>query len=515
MDATDTNRGFIVRAVPIIAVALAAVVAGVFNTAQSYQPPTAATAIVTPATKPYGVDKADFKETFAYRASTSCSAAACHGGGAVGKVGSEHSTWAREAVSAETSDPHAKAYSVLFNPVSVKMGKALGISAPHKDARCLACHAVDSAKDSSTRDQILSEGVGCGACHGPADKWISEHTLPSWKARSNQEKWTAFGFVPTKNLVARALNCASCHVGDGERDMNHDFIAAGHPRLAFEPARFHFQPDYRKHWTEKGDGLSFEVRTWVIGQAATLRASVNLLHERAKKADAPNEKAPWPEFSGYSCYACHQTVGDTETRGSLSATRRTPGLPGWEVWSNTTVDVAAKSCELAFPGISSPELRDIKLPAVDELRKLMGAKRAPAPAEVAKRAKAAVDELDGWLANLQAAEDRGSGTVARDTPEKIAHRLAVNALSSDGKTLADHDWDALAANYLGTAAMYHATGGKTGTGARWHDPLLAIDKNLRFPPIANGPVKFDRFKLDPIRDSFESLRTKTSTPEGK
>ena len=500
------------RAVLLIAVALAAGVACVFNTARSHQPPARLPDLAAPAApaKPYGVDKADFKEPFAQRASTSCSASACHGGGAVGRVGSEHSTWAREAVPAETSDPHAKAYSVLFNPVSVRMGKALGIAEPHKDARCLTCHAVDSTKEPETRDQILSEGVGCGGCHGPADKWIAEHTLPSWKSRSNQEKWTAFGFVPTKNLVARALNCASCHVGDGERDMNHDFVAAGHPRLAFEPARFHFQPDYRKHWTEKGDATSFEVRLWIVGQVATLRASANLLAVRAARADKGDKQTPWPEFSGYSCYACHQTIGDPETRGSLSATARPAGRPGWEVWSNATFGVAADSCGLAFPGLSSP-----KWPAVGKLRKLMEAKLAPEPGEVAKKAKAAVAELDRWLAELQAAEDRGSGAVAKGTPETIANRLAKNALSDDRKMLADHDWDALAANYLGAAAMYHAAGGKDRSGAAWREPLLTVGKELRFPAGANGPVKFDRPKLDPIRDAFELLRTRTGTSEGK
>ncbi len=501
------------RTLPLLAVALAAGTAGVFNAARS-QPPARLPDVAAPAeaNKPYGVGKSEF----AHRASTSCSAASCHGGGQPGQVGSEHSTWARDlspprdpSAQPEPTDPHAKAYSVLFNTVSVKMGQALGIKEPHKDRRCLACHAVDSAKEPETREQILSEGVGCGGCHGPADKWVAEHTLPSWKARSNHEKWTQFGFVPTKNLVARALNCASCHVGDGERDMNHDMIAAGHPRLAFEPARFHHQPDYRAHWTEKGNPRDFEVRLWVIGQAATLRAAANLLYERATKAEKPSASAPWPEFSGYSCYACHQAIGAPDTRGSLSASERPPGLPGWEVWSTASYKVAAESCGLAFPGLSSP-----KLPAVEELRTLMGEKRAPQPAEVAKRAKAAVSELDRWLAEMQAAEDGGGGPDA-NAPAKIANLLAANALADDRKRLADHDWDALAANYLGAAAMYHASGGRSGTGALWREPLLGIEKELRFPVGFNGPAKFGRLKLDPIRDSFESLRKTTGTPEGK
>ena len=505
------------RALLIVAVAFAAGAIGVFNPARSHQPPANLPDLAAPeAAKPYGVGKAPF----AQRASTSCAGASCHGGGQVGAVGSEHSTWARElpprrdpddTTPPPPTDPHARAYSVLFNEVSVRMGKALGIKEPHKEKRCLACHAVDSAKDAETRDQILSEGVGCGGCHGPADKWVSEHTLPSWKARGNREKWEQFGFVPTKSLVARSLVCAGCHVGDGARDMNHDMIAAGHPRLAFEPARFHHQPGYRKHWAEKGSPRDFEVRLWVVGQAATLRAAANLLHERATKVAAGDKNSPWPEFSGYSCYACHQPIGDTETRGSLSASARPPGVPGWEVWSNATADVAVKSCDLAFPGLSSPEFT-----AVKDLRALMESKRAPAPTEVAKAAKAAVAELDRWLAEVQAAEERTSGATDETAPAKIAGRLVANALAeSDPKRLRDHDWDALAANYLGVAAMYHATGGRAGPAAGWSKPLSAVGTELRFPDGYNGPAKFGRLKLDLIRDNFDALRKTTGTPEGK
>ena len=494
------------RALPILA-ALAVGAISVINPARSHQPPARLPDAVAPAddAKPYGVGTAGF----AHRASTSCAAASCHGGGQVGAVGSEHSTWARELSDAATGDPHAKAYSVLFNEVSARMGKALGIKEPHKEQRCLACHAVDSGAESETREQILAEGVGCGGCHGPAEKWVVEHIQPSWKARSNQEKWKEFGFVPNKNLVARTLACAGCHVGGGDRDMNHDMIAAGHPRLAFEAARFHYQQGYRKHWAEKESTRDFEVRLWVIGQAATLRAAANLLYERATKAEKRDEQTPWPEFSGYSCYSCHQAIGTTDVAGAASDTPRPAGQPGWEVWSTAAVGVAAKSCGLAFPGLRAP-----KLPAVEKLRTLMESKRFPAPAAVAQAAKPAVAELDRWLAELQAAEDRGPGAVAADAPATLAHRLASNALSKDGARLADHDWDALAANYLGAAAMHHAAGGTPAAGP-WHDPLLKVRAGLRFPAALNSPADLDRTKLDRVRADFDRLRTTTGTPEGK
>ena len=167
---------------------------------------------------PYGVGEAPF----AHRAATSCAAASCHGGGHAGKVGSEYTTWAPQVSSEGGGDPHAKAYRVLFNPVSVEMAKKLKLGEAHRAALCLKCHAVESQTEPETRDQILAEGVGCSGCHGPAERWVGQHYLPEWKTLTNREKWEKYGFVPTKNLVARTLNCASCHVGDAHQDVNLD-----------------------------------------------------------------------------------------------------------------------------------------------------------------------------------------------------------------------------------------------------------------------------------------------------
>jgi hypothetical protein len=458
---------------------------------------------------PYGVGTAPF----AHRAATSCAAASCHGGGRVGEVGSEHSTWAPEAFPEGATDPHNKAYSVLYNSVSTEMARKLGLGEAHKASLCLKCHAVDSAKEPDTRDQILSEGVGCGACHGPADKWVSIHYTAEWKALSNREKWEQYGFVPASNLVARTLNCASCHVGDADRDVNHDLYAAGHPRVTFEAARFHYQPDYRKHWVEKTPQPDFEVRVWVVGQAAALRKAVEVLHARADRAHKPD--GVWPEFASYSCYSCHQTVGagGGDVRGGLSDAFkiRAPGVPGWEVWSNAAIERAAEYCGSAYPGLSSPDLREVK-----ELRRMMGEKRSPAPAAIKAQAGKVLAELDAWLFAMQAADDRGPRPVPKGTPERLAHSLARNALAKDGARLADHDWDALAANYLGSAAMFHAAGGPPG---RWETELKSLHTGLRFPVTAgarfDGPADFDANKVKMLRLNFERLRDATAPTGGK
>jgi hypothetical protein len=476
---------------------------------------------------PYGVGKAPF----AHRAATSCAAASCHGAGQVGKKGSEHTTWSPEAFPQGATDPHSKAYRVLFNPVSTEMARKLGLGAAHTASVCLKCHAVETNADPEIRDQMLSEGVGCSACHGPADKWVSEHYMPAWKKLSNREKWEKYGFVPAGNLVARTLNCAGCHLGDADHDLNHDLYAAGHPRITFEAARMHYQPDYRKHWVERTPQPDFEVRLWVIGQIATLRSAVDLLHARATRAASHDPKTPWPEFAGYSCYSCHQRVAEGDVRNGLSDSTsvqpngkpllRQVGVPGWEVWSTTAIDVAAEYCKDVYPGLSSPNLS-----AVRKLRETMGGTRTPPVAVVAAEARAALDELNTVLVAMQNADDKTvkPPRVRPELPGEIAHALAGNVFTdpnapSDKLRLKDHDWDALAVNYLGCAAMFHATGGSANN--KWFAELRDVGASLQFkaPPgqlgRSTGPGVFDKNKLDLLREQFGRLRGATSISGGK
>ncbi len=439
---------------------------------------------------PYGLTA---EGKFAHRPAASCSAASCHGGGAVGQVGSEHSTWAPEAQSKPDSDPHNRAYRVLYNPVSVEMAKKLNIGEAHKAELCLKCHAV-VVKDEKgvVNEQILAEGVGCSACHGPAEKWGGDHYTSEWKAKTNRQK-AETGFVPTGNLVARLLTCAQCHMGDADRDVNHALYAAGHPRITFEAAQMHNTKGYRKHWEEKTPQPDLEVRLWVVGQATQLRAAAELLRvraERAEKGAVADAKFPdrgaWPEFAGYSCYACHQSLSDTDARKALSATPRPPGTPGWEVWSSTAVKVAHTHCADAFPGLTAPSIGE-----VEKLQDLMRTRKGYSAKDVAAQAAKAVAELDAWLVALQDAEDRGPKPMASGTAYKLAGELAKNALGTgrDSDRLADHDWDALAANYLGAAAMAHASGGVNKV--KWGAPIEKIRDGLRFDPDPNRRVRFD------------------------
>jgi hypothetical protein len=441
------------------------------------------------AREPYGVGP---PPNFAHTPSASCSASACHGGGSIGARGSEHSTWAAQVPADGDRDPHSHAYRVLFNEDSIRIAKLLGGGLAHENLLCLKCHAPAGVSDRDAR----ADGVGCTACHGPSEKWISEHYLPAWKTKSNRDKWNE-GFIPSTNLVARISNCASCHVGSPDREVNHDLIAAGHPRLAFEYAAFHYHSDYRKHWAERAPQPDFEARAWIVGQAASVRAAVAVLGSRA--ANAQKNKAPWPEFAEYSCFACHQKIDERAPK----AANRLLGLPGWQVWYTATLNQAATGSHGTFATVDLPELKKLA-----QLQAFM-AQAHPKAKDAESKAAAALAELDAWLARMQQAEDANwRSLTAKNDLDMLARALATGALHQQ-------EWDALAMHYLGNAAVYHAGGG-AGTYPTWTDDLTAIRNELlfpRFPGRFNSPSRFDEAARNRVRGYFIHLQE--ATFEGK
>lgn len=409
----------------------------------------------------------------------SCAATSCHGGGRPGERFSEHSTWAADLTRNPPvpHDPHANAYRVLFNADSVRIAGHLGDTPAHLNDRCLACHAAPGATPGA-----VSEGVGCAGCHGPEERWLTVHYLPEWKALSNRDK-AGYGFVPTKNLVARTATCAGCHVGDATRDVDHDLIAAGHPRLNFEYTRFHHNEAYRKHWTDPAADRDHEVKAWAVGQVASLRAAAELLRARAAKDGA------WPEFAGQSCYACHQSVGDRAPLGAGPG--RGLGWPAWEVWYTAAAGPAFN----LSPGHRADI--DAKLTSLRAVMNNANPKRADAK----DRAEKLVASLDRWLATVQDAQDANQLAVPTGLAGNVAAELARASASAP-------DWDTLAQQYLGCAAVYHAAGGRDAR-PEWTAPLVQIRDGLRFPRETgsrwDSPRGFDADRLKRVRESFGGL----------
>lgn len=379
------------------------------------------------------------------RGAGSCSSTACHG--RVRPLSTkiqrnEHTTWL-------TSDQHTEAFEALSSPRSQSIVDKLGRkdSPAYEEPRCLACHTTFLPSKVATEAMaIRRDGVSCESCHGPSDRWIAEHTLPDWAGRGPEVK-AQFGMVDTTDLVRRARVCAGCHIGAPAknglpvRDVDHDMIAAGHPRLYFEFSAYFANTHH--HWRDYAGSdatADFPARAWAVGQLVSAEIALELLRDRAGRAQsAPGQKSPvvWPEFSEYGCFSCHHDLKDEPWRKSRLAgpSSSVPGTLQWGSWPYPLLGHVAS----AEPGIEALEFM-VKL---DGVRRLMS-RPSPDPADVAWQSLAACWDLDAWLSALS----------RRDFNAPAVEKLFASIRSSGGSDAAS--WDAATQRYLALVPLSQA-----------------------------------------------------------
>jgi len=261
-----------------------------------------------------------------FAGTSSCSGQSCHGS----LMPTDRPTsWQMEAALWIQRDPHARAYQVLFDPLAKEIASRLGLAGgAHEAPACLTCHtqpaAVSISKDPGEAASIRRErsmGVGCEGCHGNATRWLDAHLSKEWATRSAIDKFREHGLVPLGDPATLVKTCAGCHVGapPGKdmpaRDVNHDLIAAGHPRLAFEASAF--LANLPVHWKPKRRN---ESQLWAVGQAVSAEAALELLKHRAREV--------WPEFAEYNCSACHHDLQASNRRQLLGR----KGAMAWGTW---------------------------------------------------------------------------------------------------------------------------------------------------------------------------------------
>lgn len=322
----------------------------------------------------------------------SCTASGCHGGAKPHEiVGSEYNIWI-------SSDPHSQAHSVLYDDVSLEMVRRLdGVKfdqakPPYEDQRCLTCHSTTFAAAANPDVDVTTDGVGCEACHGPAEGWLAQHHLPTFDDAKREQ----LGMWNTKDIYSRAQICASCHVGSPGREVNHDLIAAGHPRLQFEMGAY--LQALPKHWDEGKDrartGGNFEFLTWSLGQTATSRAALKQLEHRATHGEV------WPELSEWSCGACHHDLLDTAQR--QSSIDAAGGLSGktirWDDWNHHLV---REHAGLIASALGNSGAADELQQQLAELAKQAGSLDADRT-KVAEAARAMGESVDAWAEQLRA-----------------------------------------------------------------------------------------------------------------
>jgi hypothetical protein len=259
-----------------------------------------------------------------YTGPGSCSSTSCHGS-VKPRVDTrifqnEYSVWV-------VQDKHSKAYAALTGAVGQRMGRLLNIGNPTEATKCLTCHALNVPAEQRAKTFESSEGVTCENCHGPASAWLGEHTTRGWTHAQS----VALGMNDTRDLVKRTETCLGCHLGNPEKSVDHEMIAAGHPDLYFELDSFSaVMPRHWKTPRESAPGVPeqndawYGVRDWGTGQAVELRAWLVRLQDRA-------HGKVWPEFSEMQCFSCHHDLTSAEKswRQERGYAGRRPGDPPW------------------------------------------------------------------------------------------------------------------------------------------------------------------------------------------
>jgi hypothetical protein len=371
--------------------------------------------------------------TFQYQGVASCASVACHhGNGPSGTKGSEYTTWIGH------NDSHARAYTVLFDPRSLLIVKNLKQAPAHKNRLCLSCHVNPDVETADQHKRFSrTDGVGCESCHGAAEKWLSVHYTEPWRRKSAAEKQRE-GMTDTKNLAVRAEVCVRCHVGWQDAEVNHDLIAAGHPRLRFEygaylanyPARhWKVSDEHARYQVANNPAKSdFEARAWLLGQVVSAKAALDLL---AYRADAKHGK-PWPEFAEYGCFSCHHDLQDQQWRQRAGG-----GRLSWGTWYFSQRGIVADALHSAGPSDRAP---------FDKLTATMS-QLVPEQKQVPKEAATVARVFERWKTAIN--NERWN--------EKTLERLLALLASNDSQTEGP-DWDRAAQRYLGIAAVYNALG---------------------------------------------------------
>jgi hypothetical protein len=400
-----------------------------------------------------------------------CAAQACHGGWPSADPGprSAATVWL-------TRDRHRQAYQVLDGPKSQGIMRNLagdGLPADaRQDARCLACHTVPTSVYAPGRwgtvdprpeaHDLRAQGVACDACHGPAERFDYPHL--AWSKSDNREQtYRDGGAVWLSDPVSRARVCVGCHVGAPPdrannlpaRDVTHDLIAAGHPRLTFELSLF--LANLPPHWQEIDRTKPLRVRrepdaarTWYAGQLGTAEASLRLLAHQAKPGPADPTLLPWPELARFDCSACHH---------NLTA-------PSWRQERGSGGRLTPNSWNLSWPlrrllGQDDPE----SAPAIDQLRAALA--RSADRAAVADRALRLERRIGRRLDAL------------RNDPAGAGTDRTLAAFRAGAGQLDRLNWD-------DAAQLYYALEALSATGPG--EPALRAA--LALPPDADGPVEF-------------------------
>jgi hypothetical protein len=228
----------------------------------------------------------------------SCASSLCHGSVTPNRnydvLLTEFITWSHQ-------DAHAKAFQALASDRGRSIAAKLGLPSAESAKVCLDCHSDNVAPAQRGAKFALTDGVGCEACHGGAERWIASHAA----AKATYQNDVSQGMYPSANLAERALLCESCHVGNADKLATHNIMGAGHPRLGFEldtylalePPHYTSDANYRRRKPTFN-----HAQTWAAGQLQASALQLDLLQGPVLHATGV-----FPELALFNCSACHDS----------------------------------------------------------------------------------------------------------------------------------------------------------------------------------------------------------------
>jgi len=228
----------------------------------------------------------------------SCASSLCHGSVT---PNSHYKARLDEFVTWSHQDAHAKAFDALLGVRGRSIAAKLGLGSAATAKVCLDCHSDNVAPAQRGPKFAATDGVGCEACHGGAERWIASHAT----GKSTYQNDLAAGLYPSANLTDRALLCESCHVGNADKTATHDIMGAGHPRLSFEldtylalePPHYKVDANYRRRKPAYN-----HTQTWAVGQLQATDLQLGLL-----QGEFTHRGRVFPELALFNCAACHDS----------------------------------------------------------------------------------------------------------------------------------------------------------------------------------------------------------------
>ncbi len=348
-----------------------------------------------------------------------CTSSGCHGGSTSGPP-----SWENAASLWLARDPHRNAFFVLYTERAIAMVQRLNNwptdQAPDDakylqflEQRCTGCHAIHESSEPADRPEAYALGVTCVGCHGEASHWGHTHYQNGFRdANGNvNAEDVSHGFNDLRDLSERASACMQCHVGPGKglngpHDMNHDLIAAGHPRLNFEfsaylanlPPHWDTALDEKRHnESVSATAGSFNFDAWLVGQMEIAKSRSALSNWRKTTAAEQqaagallSETPPWPELSEFDCYQCHHSFSSALFE------------KGDGIWDNWRQDQTADASKLLVERTGEvPTSEPLPLGNKVAQQKLLSNLFAQPPVSF-EQALQALLSLDAWLADQDA-----------------------------------------------------------------------------------------------------------------